>query len=83
MPWLILTVFHFAFLCYSATGKQVEARDLLRSLLQVAREYKIRKISDASVKLLIKMAVKYEQEEADVMNMSRTSFLTMTSFLPG
>ena len=78
---MILTVFHFAFLCYSATGKQVEARDLLRSLLQVAR--KIRKIIDASVKLLIKMAVKYEQEEADVMNMSRTSFLSMTSFLPG
>ena len=32
------------------------------------REYKITGIRDASVKLLIKMAVKDEEEEADVQN---------------
>ena len=39
------------------------------SLLQVDREYKITGIRDASVKLLIKLAVKDEEEEADVLNM--------------
>ena len=50
-------------------GRQVEARDWLRSVLQLARKYKITGIRDASVKLLIKMAVKEEVEEADVLNM--------------
>ena len=35
----------------------------------VDRVYKITGIRDASVKLLIKMAVKDEVEEADVLNM--------------
>ena len=47
----------------------METRDWLRSMLQVDREYKIPGIRDASVKLLIKMAVKDEEEEADVLNM--------------
>ena len=46
-------------------GRQGEARDWLRSVLQVDRKYKITGIRDASVKLLIKMAVKDEVEEAD------------------
>ena len=61
-------VSHFVFICYSAEqellrlGRQVEARDWLRSVLQVDREYKITVIRDASVKMLIKMDVKEEQE---------------------
>jgi hypothetical protein len=68
-------VSHFVFICYSAEqellrlGRQVEARDWLRSVLQVDREYKITVIRDASVKMLIKMDVKEEQEEGDVLNM--------------
>jgi hypothetical protein len=50
-------------------GRQVEARDWLRSMMQVDRKYKITMIRDAGVKLLIKMAVKDEVEEADVVNM--------------
>jgi hypothetical protein len=46
----------------------VENRDWLMSLLQVDREYKITGIRDASVKLLIKLVVKDEEEEADVLN---------------
>ena len=46
-------------------GRQVEARDWLRSMLQVNKKYKITVIRDSSVKLLIKMAVKDEVEEAD------------------
>ena len=38
--------------------RQEEAMDWLRSVLQVDREYKITGIRDASVKLLIKMAVR-------------------------
>ena len=47
----------------------MENRDWLMSLLQVDREYKITGIRDASVKLLIKLVVKDEEEEADVLNM--------------
>jgi hypothetical protein len=59
-------VSHFGFLCHSASqARQVEARDWLRSMLQVDRKYKITRIRVASVKLLIKGEV----EEADVLNM--------------
>ena len=60
----------FAFLCYSAgqellrLGRQVEARDWLRSMQQVDTG-----IRDATVKLLIKMAVMDEKEETDVLKM--------------
>ena len=47
----------------------MEARDWLRSVLHVDRKYKIIGLRDASVKLLIKIAVKGEQEEADMMSM--------------
>ena len=48
----------------------MEARDWLGIVLHVDREYKITGIRDASVvKLLIKIAVKHEQEEADMMSM--------------
>jgi hypothetical protein len=49
----------------AAQAKQAEARDWLRSVPMVDRVYKITGIRDASVKLLIKMAVKDEVEEAD------------------
>ena len=62
---------YYSFLCYSAgaelfrLGRQGEARDWLRSVPMVDRVYKITGIRDARVKLLIKMAVKDEVEEAD------------------
>ena len=49
----------------AAQAKQAEDRDWLRSVPMVDRVYKITGIKDASVKLLIKMAVKDEVEEAD------------------
>ena len=61
---MILTVSHFVFICYSAE------QELLRLGRRVEdREYKITVIMDASVKMLIKMDVKEEQEEGDVLNM--------------
>ena len=51
----------------------MENRDWLMSLLQVDREYKITGIRDASVKLLIKLVVKDEEEEADVQNIELLS----------
>ena len=53
----------------AAQAKQAEARDWLNSVPMVDRVYKITGTRDASVKLLIKMAVKDEEEEADVQNM--------------
>jgi hypothetical protein len=50
-------------------ARQAEARDRLRSVPMVDRVYKITGIRDAIVKLLIKMAVKDEVEEADVLKM--------------
>ena len=61
-------------------GRQVEARDWLRSVLQVDREYKITVIRDASVKMLIKMDVKEEQEEGDVLNMIELLSSPLTSY---
>ena len=82
---------HFAFLCCSAgqellrRGRQVETLEWLRGVVVVDREYQIiTGIRDASVKLLIEMAVKNKEEEADVMNMVELSCcpLSMTSYLP-
>jgi hypothetical protein len=49
----------------AAQARQAETRDWQRSMPMVDRVYKITGIRDASVKLLIKMAVKDEVEEAD------------------
>ena len=63
-------------MCYGAElsriGRHEEARDWLISVLQVYREFKVPRMRDVSVKLLIKIAKSEKEMQDDHWSLTRT-----------
>ena len=69
---------HYLYLCFcygaelSRIGRHEEARDWLISVLQVYREFKVSRMRDVSVKLLIKIAKSEKEMQDDHWSLTRT-----------